>query len=279
MSNRENCDELIGRKWLECHYTVVRRVCDDPPDYIADDEFAVEVRRLNLGIRTNGTNRGEEDCRIPLFKSIERVLVGIGKPANSRSWVIDCEYDFSEGLPPIKVVQAEISKALRPLTAPHDDDDLKQLRLDHTIDCRHRHEMDVLSHLHLPLKCGICLDLEAVVAEAEPRFVLNNVSDGDGTLVLSELEKRISYAVNEKDQKIAHRVDLFREWWLILVDYIGLVSNSGLTRNELNDLRARVHVEHPWSRIIVVSPWVQNSWYELRRNGRQPRLADGVARP
>ena len=83
------------------------------------------------------------------------------------------------------------------------------------------------------------------MAEAEPRFVLNNVSDGDGTLVLSELEKRISYAVNEKDQKIAHRVDLFREWWLILVDYIGLVSNSGLTRNELNDLRARVHVEHP----------------------------------
>ena len=66
--------------------------------------------------------------------------------------------------------------------------DLKRLRLDHPIDCSHRHEMAFFSHLHLPLKCGICLDLEELAADHQARFVLGNVSDGHGTLVLSELE-------------------------------------------------------------------------------------------
>ena len=270
MSNRENCDELIGRKWLESHYTAVRRVCDDPPDYVADDRFALEVRRLTLGVRVEGTTRGEEDCRIPLQDSIERTLARIGKPANDRTWVIDYEYDFSKSLPRTRVVQREISNALQPLTAPHNDGDLKRLRLAHPIDCRHRHEMDLLSHLHLPMKCGICLDLEEVVADREARFVLGNVSDGHGILVLSELEKGMTYSINKKDKSIAHRVDRFPEWWLLLVDHIGLISNSGLTEYELNHLRARVRVEYPWSRIIIVSRLQPDSWYELQRNEQAP---------
>ena len=270
MSNLENCDEIVGREWLESRHAAVRRMDDDPPDYVADNEFAVEVRRLNLGVRIKGTTRGEEDCRIPLYESIERTLARIGKPANGRTWVIDCDYDFPKGLPTTKVVRAQILRALQPLTTPCNDADLKRLRLDHPIDCRHRQEMDLLSHLHLPLKCGICLDLEEVAADRRARFVLGNVSDGHGILVLSELEKSIIDAINAKNERIAHRVNRFPEWWLLLVDHIGLVANSGLTEHEMDLLRARVHVEHPWSRVIIVSRWQPSSWYELQRNEEAP---------
>ena len=130
--------------------------------------------------------------------------------------------------------------------------------------------MAFFSHLHLPLKCGICLDLEELAADHEAQFVLGNVSDGHGTLVLSELEKSIIDAINAKNERIAHRVDRFPEWWLLLVDHIGLVANSGLTEQEMNLLRARVHVEYPWSRVIIVSRWLPNSWYELPRNEQAP---------
>ena len=263
MSNRENCDELIGKEWLESHCAAVRRVCDDPPDYVADDEFAVEIRRLNLGIQIKGTTRGEEEIRIPLHQHIDRALTRVGKPAHGRSWVIDCEYDFSQGLPKRKVIQAEISQALEPLMKPYDGEALKRMRSDHLANSKHRYEIDFLSDLHLCLKCGICLDLEEVTAEKEASFVLGNVSDGEGILVLSELEKRIRDAVNGKHKKIAHRINRFSGWWLILVDYVGLVSNSGLTKNELNGLRVRINLENPWSRLIIVSRLQPHSWYEL----------------
>ena len=265
MSNPENCDELIGRKWLESRHTAVRRVDDDPPDYVADDAFAVEVRRLSLGIRARSATRGEEEYRIR--DSIKSVLERIDRPADGRSWVIDCEY---EGRPTTKVVKSEVSKALQPLSTPCGDEGLKRLRLDHPIGCRHRHEMDLLSQLHLPLKYGICLDLEEVAADREARFVLCNVSDGHGILVLSELEEGITHSINRKDQSIADRVDRFPEWWLLLVDHIGLIPNSGLQQHELNHLRATVFVEPPWSRIIIVSRWQPDSWYELRRKEQAP---------
>ena len=262
MNNRENRDELIGRQWLEHHCTTVRRVCDDPPDYVAD-QFAVEVRRLNLGFRVKGSTRGEEESRIPLRKSIKHALARIGKPANGRSWVIDCEYDFSTGLPEPKVLHREISQALEPLTKAYDDEVLMRLRSEHPLDGRHRDESDLLSHLHLCLKCGICLDLEEVAAARDASFVLGDISDGEGTLLFAELEKRIKDAINEKAEKIAHRVNCFGEWWLILVDHVGFVPNSGLTTNELSGLRASIHVEYPWSRVIIVSREQPNSWYEL----------------
>ena len=51
MSNPEKDDEGLARKWLESQgYTDITRPCSDPPDYVVNSAYAVEVRRLNQRI-------------------------------------------------------------------------------------------------------------------------------------------------------------------------------------------------------------------------------------
>ena len=101
-----------------------------------------------------------------------------------------------------------------------------------------------MSDLTAVLPCGICLELQDNSVQPA-RFVLQNVSDGEGVLILPELEKNIKAAIKEKSQKIKGRENNFDAWWLILIDHIGLVPNSGLTQPELEELRKEIRVEMP----------------------------------
>ena len=82
-------------------------------------------------------------------------------------------------------------------------------------------------------------------------------------LILSELQKNIKAAIKEKSQKIKGRENNFDAWWLILIDHIGLVPNSGLTQTEWEELRKEIRAEQPWSRVIIVSLSNPDSGYEL----------------
>ena len=68
----ENKDELRAKNWLrEQGYRDIRRPCSDPPDFVIDGNFAVEVTRLNQRITVgNGRgSKGEEEARMPLGKT------------------------------------------------------------------------------------------------------------------------------------------------------------------------------------------------------------------
>ena len=265
MSNRENDDERLAKKWLESQgYSNIERPEEDPPDYVVDDNLAVEVRRLNLKIQVNGRTEGEETSRISLSKTIESILSDIDLSGNEQSWIVNCEYDFSCSLPNKKVVEKQIHEALQPLTQPYDANVIHQLRTK-CLDCdKHAGELDYLHNydLHLCLPCGICLELGKISA-TPARFLLQDVSDGKGVIVLPELESNINAVINEKSQKIKGRKNEFDRWWLILIDYICYIPNSGLTQTELENLRTSIRVEKPWSRIVIVSLWSPNNWYEL----------------
>lgn len=260
MSNRENDDERWARKWLESQgYSNIERIKDDPPDIVVEGVYAVEVRRLNLKIRQG---EGEETSRISLQRTIEKILAGIDSFANDQSWFVDCEYDFSRPLPKEKIIKKQIREVLLPLTQPYDDRVISELRSKYLDNSKHAHELDYLCTLHLCLPCGICLELQD--SSVQPaRFVLQNVSDGEGVLILSELQKNIKAAIEEKSQKIKGRENNFDAWWLILIDHIGLVPNSGLTQTEWEELRKEIRAEQPWSRVIIVSLSNPDSGYEL----------------
>ena len=263
MSNSENDDERLAKKWLESQgYKNIKRSGDDPPDYVIDGKYAVEVRRLNRKIQIDGRTEGEENSRISLYKTIEKELAGFDPADNEQSWIVDCEYDFSRPLPQVKVVKKQIREALLPLTKPYDTDVISKLRLKWLDYGKHAHELDLLFSLHLCLPCGICLKL-GEIPEKPARFLLQNVSDGKGVLVLPELENSIKAAIEEKSQKIRDRETDFDKWWLILIDHIGYVPNSGLKETGLKDLRAGIRGTTPWSRFIIVSLWVPDRWYEL----------------
>lgn len=263
MSNRENGDELLAKKWLESQgCSNIERSEEDPPDYVVDDSLAVEVRRLNRSIQVDGQTEGEETSRISLFKTIEIILSDIDLPGNEQSWVVDCEYNFSRSLPNKKVIEKQIREALQPLTQPYDTDVIHQLGSKYLDYDKHADELGYLHSLHLCLPCGICLELSEISA-TPARFLLQNVSDGEGVAVLSELESNINAAIQEKSQKIRDRKNKFDRWWLILIDHICYVPYSGLTQTELENLRTSIRVEKPWSRIIIISLWSPDCWYEF----------------
>ena len=267
MSKRKNLDELLAKKWLESqgYSNIEEPEKDSPdyvPDYVVDGNFAVEVRRLNRSIQVNGQTKGEESSRIPLSKTIERILSNIDPPSNEQSWIVNCEYDFSKPLPKNKVVKKQIHEALQPLTQPYDATLIPQLKKKYP-DCdKHADEPGSLNDydLRLCLSCGICLEL-CKISAPPARFLLQHVSDGEGVAVLSELESNINAAIQEKTQKIRGHED--KLWWLILIDHICYVPYSGLDQTELENLRTRIRVEKPWSRIVIVSLWYPEFWWSI----------------
>ena len=125
MNQRQNADELWAEKWLMSQgHSDIRRPSDDPPDFVVDGCYAVEVTRLNHRISVGGGayTVGEEEIRLPLIHSIEKALHKLGVPGNiGKSWVIDCEYDFKKPRPDSSIVESQIMEALKPLLKPYDD--------------------------------------------------------------------------------------------------------------------------------------------------------------
>ena len=125
MKREENEDERFAKAWLiRQGYRDIRRPCSDPPDFVIDSDYAVEVTRLNqrIPVGDDEHSRGEEEARKPLRDHLEEILGELGPPGNEgRSWGIDCEYDFTDPLPSRKIVTAQISEALAPLLKPYDD--------------------------------------------------------------------------------------------------------------------------------------------------------------
>ncbi len=254
MNNRLNCDETLAKQWLESQGHGVVRPCQDPPDFLADGEFAVEVRRLNRQVK----GRGEEEFERPLRGLIEATIKTM-RPREG-TWIVDAEYQ-PEGYPDSKKAKREIREALSPLVERCDGGVLDELRSRYSSGCEHSHELDHLSVLHLCLPCGIHLELHRIETSIV-QFSLGNISEGEGLLLDPVIQESVEFAIEDKSRKIAGR-EQEHKWWLILVDHIGVVSASGLSRTELASLRRRVRVVAPWNRVVVVSRQCPEWWYEL----------------
>ena len=237
MMKPENCDELRAKRWLELQgYSDIRRPSDDPPDYVVEERYAVEVRRLN---------RPEEDCEIALRDTVQEALAVFGPPTGGQAVFVDCDYPFLPPLPVKKVVKREVREAIKSAKLPEDSD------LD----------------LEIRLKCGIRLLLGHPVSSetVNAKFMVNDVSVATPCTgwVQSELIQHIPHYIKEKAGKVRKkdRVDDYSEWWLLLVDYIEYV--ACLREFELKDLREAVQFRDFWKRIVIISPEDPKWFYEL----------------
>ena len=264
---RENADEVLAQNWLrEQGYVDIQLPHSDPPDFVVNGKFAVEVTRLSQRIIVGADKHsmGEEQARIPLRDQIEKAIAQLGPPGNKgMSWIINCEYDFSLPLPNRKTVTAQISAALAPLLGPYDDSVVARMHARHADFSKHTGEILGIKFPHLCLKCGICLDLKEF-PYTPARFILPNVSDGEGIFVASELVKGIRNRIRSKSETIRNQNRLrdYRSWWLILVDHVYLVPMQTLSEHELSIVRDQDY--DFWDRVVVVSSKNVNWHYDLR---------------
>ena len=264
---QENDDELLAQDWLKVQgYEDIRRPSSDPPDFVVAGKFAVEVTRLSQEIIVGADmhSRAEEQARIPLTNQIETTIEQLGPPGNEgRSWIINCEYDFSVPLPKPRKVSAQISDALAPLLAPYDHKVVAGMHARHFDSKKHAGELAGIRFPHLCLECGICLDLEEF-SHAPEKFLVPNVSDGEGIGIAEELEKGIANRIRAKSETIRNqnRIGHYRSWWLVLVDHVCLMPMQMLSEHELSFVRDQEF--DFWDRVIVVSSKNVNWHYDLR---------------
>ena len=264
---RGNDDELLAQHWLRAQgYEDIQRPCSDPPDFIADGKFAVEVTRLNKRILVGADqhSKGEEQIWKPLRDQIKRTIEQLGSPGNEgRSWIINCEYDPSIPLPDRKTVSDQISDALSPLLKPYDDNVVTDMHSRHLDFDKHADEIPCMGVPHLCLKCGICLELSEFSHEPA-RFLLQDVSDREGTGVAQELGKSIRNRICTKSDTIRsqNRIKTYGSWWLILVDHVCMVPMQYLSEDELSFVRDQDF--DFWDRVVVVSNHMGGWHYDLR---------------
>ena len=253
----ENKDERIAREWLKQQgYTNIEWPDEDPPDFVVDGRYAVEVRRMNPIIEIDGQKKGEEELRIRLFDAVKRVLDSFGPSVKGRGFSISCEYDYpGSPLPQSKVLEQEIKEALQPF---HDE----VLKPDQFSPC--------LLPRQLKLECGICLDLQPEnqqlsMFSIEPQ----GVSDGKGCWLLDEVRKSLQHSIEEKCHKICRKIaeqeSLYRdhEWWLLLIYRMFDMPLQILPQDDMESLSREVRVQKPVSRVIVISPENLEWFYEF----------------
>ncbi|MYA59940.1 MAG: hypothetical protein F4X40_05200 [Chloroflexi bacterium] len=257
-NRRENEDELLVQNWLRAQgHGDIRRPHSDPPDFVVGGSLAAEVTRLSrrITVATEKHSKGEEEARKPLTDQIARTIEQLGPPGNEgRSWVIDCEYDFSVPLPNRKVVSAQLSDALSPLLRPYDFNVVAGMHSRHCDFDKHAEAISYLGFPHLCLACGICLDLTEF-AHDPAKFILpdGNVSDGIGMAVAAEVAKAVRNRIRVKSESVRNqnRLGNYGIWWLILVDHVGLLPMQILSQRELFAVRNQ-DCEF-WDRVVVVS--------------------------
>ena len=272
---KENEDELRAEEWFKKNgYSDIRKPVLDPPDFLVDDRYAVEVTRLNQRIASadGSVQRGEEERRIPLERHIQKVIDNLGSPGNEGSiWIIDCEYDFSKELPKPNVVKKQVSEVLSPLTKSYESNVIEEIMYRSHFDRdKHAGELSGIQHPHICLQCGICMELTERSGTTS-KFILQNVSDGMGIGVAEELAKGIQHRISDKSDKIRrqNKVGCFEEWWLFLIDHIGHFPIGSLSRDEQNFVQNQD--PHFWSRIVIISLAELNWHYELFPGDRDQR--------
>ena len=223
------------------------------------------------------------------------------------SWTVHCTYPLSFHKRSKKQqnkitneVKEQIRSALHPLTVAYDKTVLRQFMRRYLDYDRHADEFEFLGDLHFCLQGGLCFDLielrhlddpvefasmySNILNESEfvelrnnltefhhgpPQFVLQDVSDGEGIALAPELGRSIGYCICDKSKKVRNkgRIGTYDEWWLVLVDHVGIVPMQILGPDEQKLVRG--HDLDFWTRVVIVSSRNLDWHYELLEDGTE----------
>lgn len=194
-----------------------------PPDFVIGD-VAIEVRRLNQNYEGEGGYQGLESVEAGLLRYVERLLPTYGAPKGGQGWWVFMTYWRPlDG----KAVKRELPKALAAFHAAPNPAGL-DAKLTRTFE----------------------LEIRPAGVPVANHFMLGGYSDFDqGGFVVGEIIRNLNICIGEKAAKIAPYQNRYREWWLVLPDYIGpdLDPDERRAIGEHVDLRT-------FTRVVLIHP-------------------------
>jgi|SRR6266849_2415280 len=208
-----------------------------PPDFLADDKIAVEVRRLNQNEPTASGFRGLEETSIPLQMKISKLLIELGPATADESWFVT--YRVERPIPAWNLLKPALCQCLQTFRdSPRNNRSATTITIDTTF------ELKLLR-----------------ASDRHPTFfVLGGYSDNDtGGWILGEIQKNLRLCVEEKTQKIAAVRNKYSEWWLILEDRIGY----GVDACDRALFCKSLRFEHGWDKLILLIPFDHRAAFEI----------------
>ena len=208
-----------------------------PPDFLVNGNIAIEARRLNQNY-FNGTEvKGLVKDSIKMDGHIDKLLNSFGAPIANESWFI--RHKFARPIGQWKILEPKIKQALQTfLASPNKHEGQILLKTNNF-------ELSILRKANNPQKTV---------------FTKGIIIDNDfGGRVIEEMAKNINYCINEKSKKIERFRFKYKQWWLVLVDYIG----NGLNQYDIEMLRSQVPIKVDWDKIIIINSTDYTQGFEI----------------
>jgi hypothetical protein len=227
--------EMLALKHLKERYLSVIHEPDGvaAPDFLVDGRYAVEVRRLNQNIESNGEIESLEETAIPLAQRVQKLLKKLGPPKANHSWFVDLT--FSRPIPEWKVIKKYMVTELEKVKNNSD------------------YEPTIL-----PNTSYLRLGLMRTSTIHEDMFLLGGYDDREsGGWVVSEFERNLIICIEDKNKSINR--DKYKTWWLLLVDLIG----NSLDKKDREYFKSTFHIKHDWDKIIIIDPANPANHFEI----------------
>ena len=194
------------------------------PDFLLNDEIAIEVRRLNQYLTNETKPRPLEELYYDLIPNLQKLFNTFDNGNYTSSAFISV--DFRR---PLKVDKNLISKINEILN---------------------KHTLNMKSAMDYKVSENLVLKIFPSDQRLEHQFNFGTLSDNDSEgFVLSNIQDSLKLIIKEKEGKITPFYAEYKSWWLVLIDFIGYV----IDRNELTTLK-RITGISKFERIYFISP-------------------------
>lgn len=208
-----------------------------PPDFLIGGTIAVEARRLNqLHTDVSGKVVGLEQADVPLWRTMTKVVHGF-ECANRPPTTYGIFYHFGRPIPPQTVVTKDVTSELEAFIAG-----------------------DRVTPFKVSLPCGIQLHIFDWKMDKGTAFrIAGSLDQQSGGYVVGNLQAALQFAILEKEAKVAPYRAGYKDWWLVLIDFV----SWGTDENDRRQLFSGWGVQHDFDKVFVVNPQDLADYFEI----------------
>jgi len=200
-----------------------------PPDFLVDNHIAIEVRRLNENYFNGSSIEGLEEKQINLFKVVKNVL---DKYNNIETTIADSYglvLEYARPIGNLKNIKCHLDQELYLFV--------------HNQNRSTPHSIVISNSLKITL-------LKRPTVSNQLFCIYIEKDNNSGGLLEDLYVSNINYCISEKTSKIYKYHNKYKEWWLLLVDYLGWDLYSW----ESEKMRHNIRKTNLWNKVIVINP-------------------------
>lgn len=225
-----NIDEEIVFRFLKKHFVgeiIYEPDGNNPPDFLLNQEIAIEARRLNQNYFDDNSVEGLEDFSFSFEEMLSDVLASFYQNVLEKSFLVSVYYD-RQNRQKLSRIRAEIRTALQNFlkTTPSE------------------FPVDIIINKSIQLR--IYKNFSTKIYDV---FNLCGIFDADnGGEMISELDKNLNFCIEEKNKAVTPYIQNYSIWWLCLVNHLIVFPEYQYSKNVMQSIKSF----GPFSKLLIV---------------------------